>query len=54
LKGETTTTVQAYHFDKSEGWTRDSSIAWIRKNVSDTTLSLEFDDEEFEAMDLFI
>lgn len=54
LEGKTTTTVQAYHFDKADGWTRTRTIAWIRRNVSDTTLSYEFDGEEFETMDLFI
>jgi len=49
LKGETTTTVQKYIFDKSKGWTMASAQAWVNDNKKEyEELNIEDEKEEIK------
>jgi len=64
LKGETSTTVQKYIFDKSKGWTMQSAQAWVKEHekdfakfygeimIEDLMEELELEIENAPALDL--
>lgn len=48
LKGETTTTIQKYMFDKAKGWTIPKAVAWVKEHgkASDEGLEKIIEDDE--------